>query len=205
MKEIWGDIMNNKGFTLVELLATVVLLAIIVGIVLVSTNGGFKKSKEDTEKVFIDTIKDAMDMYLDSDAKNLGYKGTNCTINKTHKIGVKLYKANDITFNDVINSTYHPLTESDLVNPANDKKCKSTATISIYRDEDFVYYYKIDKTNLDCLTIISDNEENFSTNEENFATNEENSNTNSSCNNTGNNNSNPDKYISNLPKGCTEC
>ena len=47
MKEIWGDIMNNKGFTLVELLATVVLLAIIVGIVLVSTNGGFKKSKED--------------------------------------------------------------------------------------------------------------------------------------------------------------
>ena len=205
MKEIWGDIMNNKGFTLVELLATVVLLAIIVGIVLVSTNGGFKKSKEDTEKVFIDTIKDAMDMYLDSDAKNLGYKGTNCTINKTHKIGVKLYKANDITFNDVINSTYHPLTESDLVNPANDKKCKSTATISIYRDEDFVYYYKIDKTNLDCLTISSDNEENFATNEENFATNEENSNTNSSCNNTGNNNSNPDKYISNLPKGCTEC
>ena len=212
MKEIWGDIMNNKGFTLVELLATVVLLAIIVGIVLVSTNGGFKKSKEDTEKVFIDTIKDAMDMYLDSDAKNLGYKGTNCTINKTHKIGVKLYQANDITFNDVINSTYHPLTESDLVNPANDKKCKSTATISIYRDEDFVYYYKIDKTNLDCLTISSDNEENFATNEENFATNEENfatneenSNTNSSCNNTGNNNSNPDKYISNLPKGCTEC
>ena len=144
--------MNSKGFTLVELLATVVLLAIIMGIVLVSTTGGFKKSKEDTEKVFIDTIKDAMDMYLDSDAKNLDYKGTNCTINKTHKIGVKLYKANNITFNDVINSTYHPLTESDLVNPANDKKCKATATISIYRDEDFVYYYKIDKDGFECLT-----------------------------------------------------
>ena len=35
--------MNSKGFTLVELLATVVLLAIIMGIVLVSTTGGFKK------------------------------------------------------------------------------------------------------------------------------------------------------------------
>ena len=152
MKEIWGDIMNNKGFTLVELLATVVLLAIIVGIVLVSTTGGLKKTKEDTEKVFIDTIKDAMDMYLDSDAKNLSYEYEGCTIDKTHKIGVKLYKVNDITFNDVINSTYHPLTESDLVNPANDKKCKATATISIYRDEDFVYYYKIDKDGFECLT-----------------------------------------------------
>lgn len=147
--------MNSKGFTLVELLATVVLLAIIMGIVLVSTTGGFKKTKEDTEKLFIDTIEDAMDIYLDSDAKNLSYKYEGCTIDKTHKIGVKLYKAYkfsdegekiNITFNDVINSTYHPLTESDLVNPANDKKCNATATISIYRDEDFVYYYKIDKS-----------------------------------------------------------
>lgn len=151
--------MNSKGFTLVELLATVVLLAIIMGIVLVSTTGGFKKTKEDTEKLFIDTIEDAMDIYLDSDAKNLSYGNEAvCTINKTHKVGVKIYKANDITFNDVINSTYHPLTESDLVNPANDKKCNATATISIYRDEDFVYYYKINKSefkdddNNECLT-----------------------------------------------------
>lgn len=145
--------MNSKGFTLVELLATVVLLAIIMGIVLVSTTGGFKKSKEDTEKLFIDTIEDAMDIYLDSDAKKLNYNTKVCTINKTHKSGVNVYKANDIKFSDIINSTYHPLTEFDLVNPANKEvKCNINATVYIYRDEDFVYYYKIDKDGLDCLT-----------------------------------------------------
>ena len=144
--------MNRRGFTLVELLATLVILGIVTSIVLIGINGGFNNAKDKTEDVFIKTVKDAMDIYLDSDAKNLSYEYEGCTINKTHKIGVKLYKANNITFNDVINSTYHPLTESDLVNPANDKKCKATATISIYRDEDFVYYYKIDKDGFECLT-----------------------------------------------------
>lgn len=152
MKEIWGDIMNSKGFTLVELLATLVVLGIIMGIVLISTTGGFGNAKDKTEDIFISTIEDTMDIYLDSDAKKLTYSNSVCTINKTHKTGVNVYRANEITFKDVIDSKYHPLTESDLVNPANKSKCNVNAQISIYRDDDFIYYYKIDKDGLGCLT-----------------------------------------------------
>lgn len=152
MKEIWGDIMNSKGFTLIELLATLVVLGIIMGIVLISSIGIFGNAKDETEDIFISTIEDAMNIYLDSDAKSLTYSNSVCTINKTHKTGVNVYKANEITIKDVIDSKYHPLTESDLVNPANKEvKCNINATISIYRDDDFIYYYKIDKDGLGCL------------------------------------------------------
>ena len=46
--------MNKKGFTLVELLATIVILGIVVGITMYSVNGGFKSAKEKTENVDTD-------------------------------------------------------------------------------------------------------------------------------------------------------
>ena len=55
--------MNRRGFTLVELLATLVLLGIIMGIVLVSINGNFGDAKNQTEDVFVSTIEDALDVY----------------------------------------------------------------------------------------------------------------------------------------------
>lgn len=149
---------KRNGFTIVELLAVLVLLGIIMGIVLVTVNGGFSNAKNKTEEVFIGTIEDALNMYLNSsEAKILFNNGsyTACTIDKTHKLGVKVYKADTLaSFRDVINSEYHPIAASDLVNPANDgAKCSNIDEniISIYRDEDYVYYYKIEKTNLDCL------------------------------------------------------
>ena len=144
--------MNKKGFTLVELLATLVILAIVMGIVLASGIFNLENAKGKTEDVFIDSIKDAMKIYLDSDAKKLSYNEEVCSIDKTHKLGVKIYKANDITFDDVINSTYKPMTVSDLVNPNNeDVTCNVYAKVSVYRDEDYVYYYKIEKDDFDCL------------------------------------------------------
>lgn len=145
--------MNKKGFTLVELLATLVVLGIIMSIVLVSVNGGFGEAKEKTEDIFIDTIKDAMDMYLDSDAKSLNFnKICSNKINKTYG-EVIVYKATT-NFQSVINSRYKPITQNDLVNPANKKTCYGGQFIpvNIYRDEDFVYYYSIDKRLFGCLT-----------------------------------------------------
>ena len=147
--------MNKKGFTLIELLATLVILGIIAGITIISTMGGFGDAKEKTEKIFIGTIKDALDMYLDSDARNLTFdknQEPECILSKTHGI-VKVYKAiESINFSNIINSKYSPLTESDLINPANEEvKCNTDVSISIYRDEDYVYYYKISKSELNCL------------------------------------------------------
>ena len=154
--------MNKKGFTLVELLATLLVLAIIMGIVLVSTTGGFGKAKERTEAIFVDTLRDAMDVYLNTDAKRLNFGSTPvCTISKTHSSSVSVYKSsNSLTFNNVINSSYHPISSSDMHNPANkntDKyECKSTGVLEIYRDDDYIYYYRINKNSFDCLTYYED-------------------------------------------------
>lgn len=148
---------KKNGFTLVELLATIIILGIVVGLTVVGTNGAFRNAKARTEDVFVKTLEDALDIYVDSDAKRLKFPDENeepiCTINKTHKKGVKVYKAKDnVTFANVINSDYSPLVESEVVNPANEEtKCSLGAAVSIYRDEDFVYYYKVAKSGFNCL------------------------------------------------------
>ena len=143
--------MNRRGFTLVELLATLVILGIVASIVLISVNGGFNNAKDKTEDVFVKTVKDAMDIYLDSDAKKLNFSKVEvCTLNKTHGKS-KVYKSNDnITLNSVINSEFHPISEDDLVNPVNSSKCDKNTIVNIYRDEDYVYYYEID-SDMGCL------------------------------------------------------
>lgn len=146
--------MNNKGFTLIELLATLVVLGIVMSIVLVSVNGGFGEAKNKTEDVFVDTIKDAMQMYLNSNAKELNFNNM-CSnkMDKTHGL-VSVYKVST-TFDEVINSKYKPITQNDLVNPANkDVECvtASNIEINIYRDEDLVYYYSVNKSEFGCLT-----------------------------------------------------
>lgn len=152
--------MNNKGFTLVELLATIIVLSLVVGISVGVMNVNLGKTKEKTEEVFVDTIKDAVDMYLSSNPSELKFIDL-CSNKLNKKYGeIKVYKArkNDatsITFQDVISSKYVPLTKSEFVNPANeDVACNVNAEIDIYRDDDFVYYYSIDKSNLSCLKNI---------------------------------------------------
>ena len=143
--------MNRRGFTLVELLATLVILGIVTSIVLIGINGGFNNAKDKTEDVFVKTVKDAMDIYLDSDAKKLNFSKVEvCTLNKTHGKS-KVYKSSDnITLNNIINSEFHPITQDDLVNPVNSSKCDKNTIVNIYRDEDYVYYYEIN-SDMGCL------------------------------------------------------
>lgn len=149
--------MNRRGFTLIELLATLVVLGIITGIVLVSSTSLFKDKKSDTEDVFVDTLKDAIKIYIDE----LGGVELNgspvCTIEKSiHPNGVGIYEVKNevktITFRDITNSKYKPLTKGDMINPANKKKCNIDAEIHIYADSDFAYYYKFTGSDLECLS-----------------------------------------------------
>ena len=146
--------MNRKGFTLIELLATLAILGIVVGITIVSLNGVFGNAKGKTEDVFVGTISDAMEMYLNStEAKKLNF-GITCSnkLNKTYG-KITVYKATT-TLYSVINSEYKPITQKDLVNPANeDISCNdaSNIPINIYRDDDHVYYYSVDKNSFGCL------------------------------------------------------
>lgn len=144
--------MNNKGFTLVELLATLVILSIVIGITITTMNLNFRDTKEKTEDVFVDTIRDAIDVYLDSDAKSLTFvplikdNGDECVIRKKYG-NVKVEKA-EVTFGDIMGSKYRPLSDSDLVNPANENvSCglPEDIQVTIYRDKDYVYYYSVNK------------------------------------------------------------
>lgn len=160
--------MNRKGFTLVELLATLVILGLVTTIVSFGVNGGFGEAKKKTEGVFIGTIKDALNIYLDSDARELDFS-SKCTssLTKNHA-SVNVYYEK-ITFFDVINSTYKPITWDDLVNPANkDIACYSAdypINVTIYKDDDYVYYYSVNKDKFECLLdkdgIISNLPEGF--------------------------------------------
>lgn len=151
--------MNRRGFTLIELLATLAVLGIITGIVLVSSTSLFKDKKSDTEDVFVDTLKDAIKIYIDE----LGGVDLNgspvCTIEKSihpNGVGIGIYEVKNevkkITFEDITNSKYKPLTEKDMINPANNVKCNIKAEIHIYADSDFAYYYKFTGSDLTCLS-----------------------------------------------------
>ena len=146
--------MNRRGFTLIELLATLAVLGIITGIVLVSSTSLFKDKKSDTEDVFVDTLKDAIKIYIDGLGGVELNDSSECTIKKSiHPNEVGIYKVNKIIkFKDITNSKYKPLTEKDMINPANKVKCNINAEIHIYADSDFAYYYKFTGSELECLS-----------------------------------------------------
>lgn len=159
--------MNKKGFTLIELLLTFIILGVVLGISVYSINAIFGNAKGKTEEVFIGTIKDSLDIYLTSrQAKGLTFNHT-CSSSLTKTYGVAtVYKATT-TFKSVIDSEFKPITQKDLVNPNNEeKKCNdaNNILIDIYRDSDYVYYYKVNMSSFGCLTqndIISNLPEGF--------------------------------------------
>lgn len=143
--------MNKKGFTLVELIATILILGLVVGITVYSMSSIFGHTKNKTEEVFVATIKDALEIYLASDAKKL-YFDRICsnTLDKSYKTGVKVYWTT-ISMRDVINTG--SLTDKDFVNPASDYECVSPDEVNlhVYKDEDHVYYYSVNKVDFECL------------------------------------------------------
>lgn len=160
--------MNRKGFTLIELIATIVLLGIVATIAIVSGSNIFGSAKNKTEEVFVATIKDSLDMYITSaQAKSLLEGGTKCsnTLKKSYG-NVNVYKVMT-TFKSVIDSEYKPITQDDLVNPSNEEvTCKdaNSININIYRDDDYVYYYSVNMGDFACLKstgVISNLPEGF--------------------------------------------
>ena len=138
--------MNKKGFTLVELLAVLIVLGIVAGFASTSIVKIMNSSKAKSEEAFVETIKDAMDVYLSGgEAKGLSY--SNCT-----GAAYSDYQHATITFDKIVNSKYKPINKNSLVNPANNKQCFTSSglgaiSVKIYRiKEVHSYYYKIDKS-----------------------------------------------------------
>lgn len=157
--------MDNKGFTLVELLATVVVLGLVMGITAHSVLGVIEKSKDKSEKIFVDKLENSIDAYI-SDARTRKELQIDSNANEIYYEKCKLYNDDGTCINDgSYESTAYtmksfPLSKisdsnliqnKDITNPKNKKECDlSLVNVNLYRDSDMVYYYYADLSKLKC-------------------------------------------------------
>ena len=162
--------MNNKGFTLVEMLSVVVILGIVMGI---ATNGVLsyiETSKKKSEKIFVDKIENAVKSYISLNGSGIS--------NKTGKSPIAFTKCKRVISdgsscnnNDKVNSTAYALNgfelsmitdranganlvrKDSMVNPKNKEKCfvgTDDPGVRLFKDSEKVYYYYVDLSELSC-------------------------------------------------------
>ena len=160
--------MNNKGFTLVELLATIVILGIIMGIATYGVINAIKTSKLKSEKVFVDKIEIAVQGYLSYYGKDLKEKRTlsnklkRCRTDNSDCEYVTITELESINLSTITQVELKTLNINDLVNPKNKKQCVDEnfdPTIRILKDEKSVYYYIIDLSGNNTACEISEENE----------------------------------------------
>ena len=141
--------MNRKGFTMIELLAVIVVLGIVLVITFPNMTDVFKSSKLKSEEAFVERISQSIDSYVTLNSSYIDffeyrtaqkyYGGSDHSVN--------VYKGT-ITMNTIISSNI--ITGKDYKNPGNENvECNVNAEIEVYRDSDYVYCHKIKKDSLD--------------------------------------------------------
>lgn len=145
--------MNRKGFTMIELLAVIVVLGIVLVITFPNMTDVFKSSKLKSEEAFVERISQSIDSYVTLNSSNITFDKQTGTFEKvlgTATQTVDVYKET-ITINTIINNNI--ISEKDYKNPGNENvACNKNAEIEVYRDSDYVYCHKIKKDSLGCLT-----------------------------------------------------
>lgn len=153
-----GDTMNNKGFTLVEILATIIILGLVMGIAATGIGSAIENSKKKSEEIFVEKFKDAVIEYLDLKGYTMNVmpggvriddfkkcKTSNCDYNNEGTYyKVTIVELNNLSVDDLIVEKI--LAKSSLVNPSNKKECFNgkNPIIRVFRDSDFVYYFYVD-------------------------------------------------------------
>ena len=141
--------LNNKGFTLVELLATIVILGIISTVTIIAVTGYYEKSQDKTEEVFRGQIEKYVSDYISLYGSKLKYDKEEGIYQKCHtdlygeKVceDINLYYNQEYQIEDVI---FH-VVSGELKNPVTEKECKNDNTnLTFYRDNDFVYCFKLE-------------------------------------------------------------
>ncbi len=150
--------MNRKGFTLIEVLATIVIISILGVVAHAGVTNYIKTSKEKAEDKFLDEIKSEIDSYISLNSAEFKKVGEPISFNKiiVKKGGTsetnqaKVTKSatawqvkkdgNDyLTFGDLI--TNLKMTDK-FQNPNTGEICSKDIKIEIYKvDIDYVYYY----------------------------------------------------------------
>lgn len=143
--------MNRKGFTLIELIAVIVILGIILVVAVPNLLSVYDDSKLKTEELFLNNLSKGIDSYVSLNTDKLNFNFTSFhAIKEEQKETVEVYKAT-ITVQDIINDGL--IKEEDYRNAGNkDQTCRSSGEIEVYRDSDYVYCHKVVKEALGCLT-----------------------------------------------------
>jgi len=163
---------DNKGFTLVEMLAVVVILSIVIG---VATNGVISyinTSKEKSEKVFTNKLSRLIDEYLDLYGPKLQTTGEAYefmkarTSSRNSEYKVEAYQlispisesdpTTSIHINDLVKAKI--IDAESLINPKNKKRCfnaEKNPEIKVYKDNEYVYYYYVDLSGSNTACEIS--------------------------------------------------
>lgn len=162
--------MNRKGFTLVELLATIFILSIVMGIASMGVISYINTSRKSSEKIFVDKLSSSIESYLNLNGSKLTrvnssitYTFTKCKsspCNSSNSYSATAYQLSSFYLKDLVSANV--LEEEKILNPANKEKCLNNdknPQVIIYKDSDYVYYYYVDLsgTNTSC-EISEDND-----------------------------------------------
>ena len=86
---------NNKGFTLVEILAILVILGVIIAIMIPNVNNLIEKNKNNSYNQLIKSIESATKMYISDYRYNITLEDKTCT--EASMINIKKVANNDIS------------------------------------------------------------------------------------------------------------
>ena len=159
--------MNNKGFTLVELLAVIVILAVLGGIATYGVINAINTSKDKAEDAFLNEIGKQIEMYIDLNSFSIAPDSPEYNFSKvitsnieedgpnTRPVSAWEFTKGDtrLTLRDILENGYSD--KSKFENPNNNKECNINNEVIIFRDTDSVYYYYVDfnddKSEEDCV------------------------------------------------------
>lgn len=144
--------MNRKGFTLIEVLAVIVIMGILLVMVVPNVLSVYRDSRLKSEEIFLGRLSQTIDSYVKLKSNEIEFKDS---ISATKDSNTVTVYHGEISIQDILNSNL--LTTSNFINAGNkNATCNTDAVISVYRDTDYVYCYKIKSSELGCL--INDND-----------------------------------------------
>ena len=138
--------LNKKGFTLIELIAVIVIIALLFMFVVPNFSKYLEASRQKSEEIFYGEIEDTINNYVSLYKSELELDTS--VVKKISKedsllgtsYDVKVYRYEDTSFNKLIDSGI--LNEGEFVNPnGNIKYDKDSSTFTVYRDSDYVYCF----------------------------------------------------------------
>lgn len=144
--------MNRKGFTLIEVLAVIIILGIILVVAVPNLLNAYEASKLKSEEIFTGRLSGIIDSYIKLNSDEIGFTsdGTATKEEEGEAYTVNISKGT-INIQDIINDEL--ISQEDYKNPGNTEvSCSTSAEIEVYRDSDFVYCHKVKKDSLGCLT-----------------------------------------------------